>query len=148
MRFAFIGKHRAHHPVNRLCQIVDDIERGYRSWCSRPMSKSQRKDMVFLAHIGDQLALSLGRNGRPHMTEELKTLSFDALHRQVGGLMRENNLKVKQNRKFKVGRENYLTQRVKFPESTLTAITTLTSRLTCCIATYIQTAPTKSRLVI
>lgn len=26
MRFAFIAKHRAIHPVNRLCQIVDVSE--------------------------------------------------------------------------------------------------------------------------
>ena len=101
MRFAFIDKHRAHHPVNRLCQIVDVSERGYRCWRSRPMSQSQRKDMVLLAHIRDQFALSFGSYGRPRMTEELKELGFDVGHRRIGRLMRENGIKVKRNKKFK-----------------------------------------------
>lgn len=59
MRFAFVDKHRARHSVNRLCQIVEVSERGSRSWRSRPISRSQRKDMVLLAHIRNQFALSL-----------------------------------------------------------------------------------------
>lgn len=51
------------------------------------MSQSQRKDMVLLAHIRDQFALSLGSYGRPRMTEELKHLGFDVGHRRIGRLM-------------------------------------------------------------
>jgi hypothetical protein len=50
--------------VNRLCQIMDVSPRGYRAWRNRPMSASQRKDMVVLAHIRDQFELSLGSYGR------------------------------------------------------------------------------------
>lgn len=101
MRFAFVEEHRVHHPVNRLCKIVDVSERGYRSWRSRPISHTQRKDMVLLAHIRDQFALSLGSYGRPRMTEELKDLGFEVGHRRIGRLMRDNGVKVKRNKKFK-----------------------------------------------
>lgn len=50
MRFAFIAKIKEMLPVNRRCQIMDVSPRGYRSYCSRPLSASQCKDLVVLAH--------------------------------------------------------------------------------------------------
>ncbi|MBU2960311.1 hypothetical protein KO516_05655 [Citreicella sp. C3M06] len=62
--------------VERLCQILDVSPRGYRGYRNRPLSQGQRKDMVFLAHIREQFALSLGSYGRPRMTGELKELDL------------------------------------------------------------------------
>ena len=59
-------------------------------------------DMVVLAHIKEQLRLSLGSYGRPRMTEELKEVGVDVGHRRVGRLMRENGVVVERTRKFKV----------------------------------------------
>lgn len=101
MRFAFIAKNADMLPVERLCQIMDVSPRGYRAFRKRPPSQSQRKDMVVLAHIREQFALSLGSYGRPRMTEELKELGLDVGHRRVGRLMHENSIAVKRNKKFK-----------------------------------------------
>ncbi|WP_461496357.1 IS3 family transposase [Pyruvatibacter sp.] len=101
MRFAFVEEHRNDIPVNRLCEIMDVSPRGYRAWRSRPASRQQRTDMVLLAHIREQFRLSLGRYGRPRMTEELKELGFDVGHRRIGRLMRQNRITVKRNKKFK-----------------------------------------------
>ena len=101
MRFAFVEEHRHDIPVNRLCEIMDVSPRGYRAWRSRPVSVNQRKDLVVLAHIREQFALSLGSYGRPRMTEELKELGLEVGHRRVGRLMRENAIAVKRNKKFK-----------------------------------------------
>jgi len=101
MRFAFVEEHRNEIPVNRLCQIMEVSPRGYRAWRGRPLSRSQRKDMVVLAHIREQFRLSLGSYGRPRMTEELKELELDVGHRRVGRLMRDNGIAVKRNRKYK-----------------------------------------------
>lgn len=101
MRFAFIAKNADMLPVDRLCQIMDVSPRGYRAFRNRPLSQSQRKDMVVLAHIREQFALSLGSYGRPRMTEELKELGLDVGHRRVGRLMSENGIEVKRNKKFK-----------------------------------------------
>lgn len=80
MRLAFVEKHRNELPVNRLCQIMHVSSRGYRTGRSRPMSCSQRKDLVVLTHIRKQFTLSLGSYGRPRMTEELKDLGVDVGH--------------------------------------------------------------------
>ena len=74
MRFAFVADHRHDIPVNRLCQIMDVSPRGYRAWRNRPVSASQRNDLLVLAHIRDQFEQSLGSYGRPRMTEELNEL--------------------------------------------------------------------------
>jgi len=67
---------------------------GFRAWRVRPMSQSQRDDMVFLAHICEQYWLSLESYGRPRMTEELQKLGLKIRHRRVGRLIRENGIKI------------------------------------------------------
>jgi len=102
MRFAFVEEHRSQLPVNRLCQIMNVSPRGYRAYRIRPMSRSQRKDLIVLAHIREQFRLSLGSYGRPKMTEELKELGLGVGHRRVGRLMRQNGISVVRTRKHKV----------------------------------------------
>ena len=102
MRFAFIAKNKDMLPVNRLCQIMDVSPRGYRAFCSRPLSNSQCKDLVVLAHIREQFALSLGSYGRPRMTVELKEAGVDVGYRRVGRIMRENGIRVERSKKYKV----------------------------------------------
>jgi transposase InsO family protein len=57
--------------------------------------------MVLLAHIEDRHRASLGRYGRPRMTEELKKLGLAVGHRYVGHLMRQNAIQVIRTRKYK-----------------------------------------------
>ncbi|MCK5643470.1 MAG: IS3 family transposase [Gammaproteobacteria bacterium] len=102
MRFRFIEENRGAVPTERLCSIMNVTSRGFRAFQSRPISQSQRKDMVLLAHIREQHRLSLGSYGRPRMTEELKELGFDVGHRRVGRLMRQNSISVVRTRKYKV----------------------------------------------
>ena len=102
MRFRFVEENRGTVPTERLCRIMNVSARGFRAFRSRPIGRSQRKDMVLLAHIREQHRLSLGSYGRPRMTEELKELGFDVGHRRVGRLMRQNAISVVRTRKHKV----------------------------------------------
>ena len=72
MRFKFIEEHQNRVPIHRLCQVMNVSARGYRAYRSRPISQSQRTDMVLLAHIRDQFAQNHNSYGRIRMTEELK----------------------------------------------------------------------------
>ena len=94
---------------------MDVGPRGLGAYWSRPISQSQRKDMVPLAHIREQHHLSLGSYSRPRMTEALKELGFNVGHptaRQwltanhetgrVGRLMRLNGISVIRTHKHKV----------------------------------------------
>ena len=102
MRFRFVEEHRNHFPANRLCSVVGVSTRGLRAFRSRPARRRQRSDMVTLAHIKEQSRLSLGRYGRPRMTEELKEIGLDVGHRRVDRLMRENGIRVERSKKYKV----------------------------------------------
>ncbi|SNT40139.1 Transposase InsO and inactivated derivatives [Tropicimonas sediminicola] len=101
MRLAFVEEHRNEFPVARLCKVMDVSPRGYRAWRRRPLSNIQRNDMVVLAHIREQFALSPGSYGRLRMTEELKEIGLDVGHRGVGRLMSQNGISVKRSKKFK-----------------------------------------------
>ena len=107
MRFKFIEEQLGKLPIKRLCQIMNVSTRGYRAYRTRPMSQSQRTDMVFLAHIRDQFKLSGNSYGRPRMTEELKELGLEVGHRRVGRLMRQNNISVIRTRKHKVTTDSH-----------------------------------------
>jgi len=102
MRFSFVEESRTTLPTERLCQIMNVSSRGYRAFRSRPISQSQRKDMVLLAHIREQHRVSLNSYGRPRMTEELKEMGLNVGHRRVGRLMRQNGISVVRTRKHKV----------------------------------------------
>ena len=102
MRFKFIEEHQGTLPINRLCQIMNVSTRGYRAYRTRPISQSQRTDLVLLTHIRDQFALSHNSYGRVRMTEELKELGLQIGHRRVGRLMRQNGISVTRTRKHKV----------------------------------------------
>jgi len=97
-----VEENRGGVSTDRLCRIMDVSPRGFRAFRSRPMSQSQRTDMVLLAHIREQHKLSLGSYGRPRMTEELKELGFDVGHRRVGRIMRQNAISVVRTHKYKV----------------------------------------------
>ena len=64
MRFAFIDAYRGPLSRPRLCALFGVSARGLRAWRRRPPSRRQREDMVLLAHIREQLRLSLGTYGR------------------------------------------------------------------------------------
>ena len=57
---------------------------------------------VTLVQIKQQSRLSLGRYGRPRMTEELKRIGLDVGHRRVGRLMRQNGISAVRMRQHKV----------------------------------------------
>ena len=147
MRFRFVEEHRGKVPTERLCQIMDVSPRGFRAYRSRPMSQSQRKDMVLLAHIREQHKLSLGSYGRPRMTEELKELGFDVGHRRIGRIMRQNSILVVRTHKHKV---TTIARQAIAKQSAArgTAITSLISRRTCSTVTSQRINPMKNGLSV
>mgnify|MGYP002132712089 CR=1 FL=1 len=57
--------------------------------------------MVLLAHVRSAFALSNGTYGSPRMTRELQDEGFAIGRRRTARLMRENDLKARQKRRFK-----------------------------------------------
>ena len=84
MRFKFIEGYKNRVPIHHLCQIMNVSARGYRAYRTRPISQSQRTDMVLLAHIRDQFAQNHNSYGRIRMTKELKEMGLQVGHRRIG----------------------------------------------------------------
>ena len=101
MRFRLIDQAKAQFPVQRLCKVLGVSASGYFAWRSRDASTRQKEDMVLLAHIRSAFAQSNGTYGSPRMTRELQDEGFAIGRRRTARLMRENNLKARQKRRFK-----------------------------------------------
>jgi putative transposase len=101
MKFVLIDQAKAQFPVQRLCSVLGVSASGYFAWKDRPACRRQRDDLVLLAHARSSFALSNGTYGSPRMTRELQDNGFAVGRRRTARLMRENDLKARQKRRFK-----------------------------------------------
>ena len=101
MRFALIDQAKEQFPVQRLCGVLGVSQSGYFAWKDRPACRRQRDDLVLLAHTRSSFALSNGTYGSPRMTRELQDNGFAVGRRRTARLMRENDIKARQKRRFK-----------------------------------------------
>jgi putative transposase len=101
MKFRFIDAAKESFPVTRLCQVLGVSPSGYFAWRSRPASCRQREDLVLLAHIRSAFARSNGTYGSPRVARELQEEGLTIGRRRTARLMRENDLKARQKRRFK-----------------------------------------------
>jgi HTH-like domain len=74
---------------------------GYFVWKNRPVAERQCKDMVLLAHIRERFRLSQGTYGSPRVHADLMEDGIIAGRHRIARLMRDNNLKARQKRRFK-----------------------------------------------
>ena len=101
MRFALIDQAKEQFPVQRLCSVLGVSQSGYFAWKDRPACRRQRDDLVLLAYARSAFALSNGTYGSPRMTRELQDNGFAVGRRRTARLMRENDIKARQKRRFK-----------------------------------------------
>ena len=101
MRFRLIDATKADMPIDRMCTALDVSVSGFYAWKSRAPSKRQLDDMILLAHIRAQFATSNETYGAPRMHAELTEDGFKAGRHRVARLMRDNDLKALQKRRYK-----------------------------------------------
>lgn len=101
MRFKLIDEAKKQFPVHRLCNVLGVSESGFFAWKRRGASQRQRDDMVLLAHIRSQFALSHETYGSPRMHVELCEDGVSVGRHRVARLMRDNGIKALQKRRYK-----------------------------------------------
>lgn len=101
MRFKLIDAREANLSVERACHLLQVSPSGYYAWRGRPISKRQRDDMVYLAHIRSFFYESNSTYGSPRMTVELQEAGLSIGRRRVARLMRDNGLQARKKRRFK-----------------------------------------------
>ncbi len=74
---------------------------GFYAWRSRSPSKRQLDDMVLLAHVRTQFAISNETYGSPRMHAELVEEGLTVGRHRVARLMRDNGMRALQKRRYK-----------------------------------------------
>jgi transposase InsO family protein len=103
VKYAWIDAQRHDFGLDEMCAVLNVSESGYRSW--KRGGKPQRKrltDAQMLALIKAIDAEFKGAYGSPRMVIELRLRGFPASRERVERLMRENGIKAKHKRRFKV----------------------------------------------
>ena len=101
MSFALIDAKRAGVSVATACSVLGVSVSGYYAWKNRRASPRQCRDMILLAHIRSEFAISREIYGSPRMHAELKESGLAIGRHRVARLMRENGLKARQKTRFK-----------------------------------------------
>lgn len=102
MRFLFIQAHARIYRVRTMCRVLEVSRAGYYAWRARPLAERVRDDRVLrerIRKIHDQVQQ---RYGSPRVHQELKALGIRCGKKRVERLMREDGLRAKSARRFRV----------------------------------------------
>ena len=102
MKYAWIDKQRE-FPLTEAYAILDVSVSGYRSWhrSSKP-NRKRHTDIQMLALTQSTHAELKGIYGSPRMVRELRDRGFPASKERVEHLMRENDIRARHKRRYKV----------------------------------------------
>jgi putative transposase len=103
VKYAWLDLQLHIYPVLALCEVLEVSLSGYRSW--KRGGTAQRKrltDIQLLTLIRSVHAEVKGAYGSPRMTIEIRARGFPAGKERVERLMRENNIRARHKRRYKV----------------------------------------------
>lgn len=102
MRYAFISEERVNHAVRTLCRVLEVKEQGYYAWRKRPIGERAKRDAELTSEIRIAFAENRRRYGSPRIYDELRGKGKSCSRKRVARLMRQEGLRAKAARKFKV----------------------------------------------
>jgi putative transposase len=101
MKYRIVDANKAELPVKRLCDVLGVSASGYYSWKNPKMSKRQRKDMIYLAHIRASFAESNESYGVRRIHADMQEKGLTIGRERTARLMRDNKLKPRRTKRFK-----------------------------------------------
>ncbi len=103
MKYAWIAEQGLRYPLVDMCEVLDVSISGYRAWKrgGRP-DRKRLTDAQMLALIRSIHAEIRGAYGSPRMLRELQSRGFPAGRERVERLMRENGIRARHKRRYKV----------------------------------------------
>lgn len=102
MRFVFIQAHARIYRVRTMCRVLEVSRAGYYAWRARPLAERVKADRVLRERIRTIHEQVQRRYGSPRVHQELKALGIRCGEKRVARLMREDGLRAKQARSFRV----------------------------------------------
>lgn len=103
MKYAWIAEQGLRYPLVDMCKVLDVSITGYRAWKrgGRP-DRKRLTDAQMLALVRSIHAEIRGAYGSPRMVRELQARGFPAGRERVERLMRENGIRARHKRRYKV----------------------------------------------
>jgi putative transposase len=105
MRYSFISDHASEFKVLSMCRVLEVSRPGYYAWMMRregELSERARVDQDLTVRIQTVHRKSRRSYGSPRVHRELKGQGIHVGEKRVARLMRENEIRAKQTRKFRV----------------------------------------------
>lgn len=103
MKYAWISRHDRQFELNALCQVLNVSLSGYRAWKGGGTPERKRlTDTQMLALIRSIHVELKGAYGSPRMVRELRARGFGACKARVERLMRENGIRARHKRRYRV----------------------------------------------
>lgn len=101
MKFRLIQQERRWHGVDTLCRALGVSRGGYWSWVQRRPGARQQADAVLLADIRKIHKGKRRVYGSPRVHDHLQKRGVRCGRKRIERLMRENDIRAKQSKKFK-----------------------------------------------
>lgn len=102
MKFRFIAAEKAHHSLLLLCRCLRVTRSGFYAWTRRSPSARARRDAQLRVKIRAFHAASGQKYGRPRIWKDLAEDGEAVSEKRVGRLMREDGLRGRTRRRFKL----------------------------------------------
>jgi putative transposase len=100
--YRFIDQHKGQWPVRLLCETLEASAAGYYAWRQRPRHARQQRRDALVAEIRAIHAEFRACYGSPRIHAELAARGRDCCINTVAKLMRDNDVRAKTARKFRV----------------------------------------------
>ena len=102
MKYKFIDGHRSKFEVGKMCRALRVSRSGYYAWRKKPVSKREKENGQLVEEIREIHEGSRYTYGSPRVHAELWERGYFIGHNRVARLMRENRIRAKMKKKFKI----------------------------------------------
>ena len=102
MKFQFMNKHKSEHSIGKMVELFGVSRNGYYNFISRPESKRSQERKILLEKIKKVHEESREIYGSPKVYKELVKNNISCGINRVARIMKENNIRSKTRKKFKV----------------------------------------------
>lgn len=98
----FIKEHRKDYPIGIMCRLLSASRSGYHRWIKRKLSAREFENRRLVEIIVFHYKKSKRTYGLPRILAAIRRQVLKVNKKRVARLMRENNIKAKTKRRFKV----------------------------------------------
>jgi transposase InsO family protein len=101
VKFAYIDAEKAHHPITKLCRLLEVSRAGFYAWYERPPSGRAVEDARLAIVIREVHERSRRTYGSPRVQAELHARGIYVSRGRVIRLTQAENLAARQRRRYR-----------------------------------------------